>query len=124
MQRAQDGAALAVVPQFAHRRCVRCDELLGDSYWITNYPHGAHERCVDWNNRAFPFERQANALVRIARAPEVTRPDLLHRAARALWALKSRWPHNALGVLDHGRIIITAARRYTADAPAKLRELL
>ena len=121
MERAQDGAALAVVPVFARRRCVRCGDLLGDTYWITRYPDGAHEACVDWSNRPFPFERHATAL---ARAPEVTRPDLLHRAARALWALEPRWPDEALWVLERGRIIIAAARRFTVDAPAKLRALL
>lgn len=124
MEPARDGAALAVVPVFGERRCVRCGELLGVSYWITSYPNGAHEACVDWTARRFPYERQMNALLRIARAPEIKRPDLLRRAAGALGALQDRWPAEALAVLERGRVIIAAARRFTAEAPPKVRALL
>lgn len=124
MESARDGAALAVVPAFGARRCVVCGALLGDQYWIVAYPLGAHELCVDWSKRPFPYSRQASALLRIARAPDVARPDLLRRAARALDELASRWPAEALVVLERGRIIISAARRFTQDAPPKVRSLL
>lgn len=112
------------MPDFSLRRCVRCGEPLGAGYWITEYPQGAHEACVDWSKRPFPFERHVGALGRIARAPGVARPDLLHRAARALHALDEQWPAQALFVLERGRTIVAAARRFTVDAPAKLRALL
>lgn len=124
VERASDGAALAVVPTFGDRRCVVCREPLADGYWIVAYPDGAHERCIDWSRRPFPYARQVGALSRIARAAEVARPDLLRRAARALAALEERWPDDALFVLDRGRVIIAAARRFTGDAPPKVRALL
>lgn len=124
MESARDGAALAVVPAFGERRCVRCGEFLGDQYWIVAYPDGAHEECVDWATRAFPYARQVAALLRIARVPEVKRPDLLRRAARALEALDAQWPRDALFVLERGRVIIAAARRFTSGAPPKVRALL
>lgn len=112
------------MPVFADRRCVRCGEALGASYWITTYPDGAHAPCVDWSARPFEYERQVSALLRIARAPEIARPDLLRRAARALEALAAQWPDDALFVLERGRVIISAARRFTAEAPPKLRASL
>jgi hypothetical protein len=54
----------------------------------------------------------------------VSRPDLLRRAARALDALSQGWPDDALFVLERGRVIVAAARRFTHEAPPKVRALL
>ena len=113
---ASDGAALAKTAAAVDvRRCVRCGEIIEGRYWMVQFPHGAHEACVDWSQRAFPFVREIDVLRLLARRAGLrVRPALL-RAAERLTALRRRWPVEAPSIFDEGRSIIDAVRPLLAE---------
>ncbi|HEY4223667.1 MAG TPA: hypothetical protein VGO62_20060 [Myxococcota bacterium] len=108
MERARDGAGIATIHAAGARRCVRCGDVIAGPFWIIAFPDAAHEACVDWRGRAFPFERELAVLrFLVRRVPD--RMPLL-RIVNELVSLKRRWQQDALAVLVDGRVLIERAR--------------
>lgn len=95
-----------------------------EPWWVTTFPDGEHERCRDWSSRPFPFERHLSTLRRCLRhlAGDDRRAVIEH--GRALAALRSRWPSEALTVLKEGRRYVAQARAHLEAVPAKVRSEL
>lgn len=122
---APDGANIARVERPGDRACDVCGERLEAPYWIVDFPRGAHERCIDWSTRPFPFTRHLEVLRKMARAAEGEARASVIRAGVAMAALHKRWPTEALAVLQEGRAIVAALRPHLDDTvPARLRSQL
>jgi hypothetical protein len=130
VERARDGAALAQASPVADgsdRRCVRCGAPLGQRWWIIVFPDGAHEECVDWSARPFPFTRELDVLRLLARRLGDGRPrDVVEGLRRDLDGLARRWPviDDPLDVLRAARSILRAARPCVATLDHRDRQRL
>src|SRR4051812_15675053 len=119
IERARDGAALAKTSPVAdgsERRCVRCGTALGQRWWVVAFPDGAHDECMEWSTRPFPFTRELDVLRFLARRlGDGRRKEILDGLKRDLAALARRWAfvvdgEDPLDVLRAGRSIVGAAR--------------
>ena len=125
MERASDGARLAATANaLVPRRCVRCGGAIAGRFWIVKFPDAAHEACVDWRARPFPFARELDVLRFLARRAKADHARGLLAAAGALATLKRRWPADAIAVLDEGRRVIAAARAHVVDLDHRDRQRL
>jgi len=106
-----------------HRsHCAVCGLDLGSSYWMVH--DGAHEACIDWSKRPFPYSRQIDVVRRLARHADPGRErDVLMVAAR-LQDLAHGWPDRALQRLVRARELAALARKWTSAAPEKLKASL
>ncbi len=123
--RAVDGASLVVASAVGVRRCcVRCGGVLDGRCWIVRYPEAAHEACVDWTARAFPFARELDVMSLLARRLTGRDRDIVAGLLRDLAALARRWPDEATAALGAGRSIVAAARPHLAALDHRDRQRL
>src|SRR5581483_5732821 len=114
MENARDGSQIggASIAPTRTSTCRYCGAPIGEERWfVVEYPKAAHARCMDWSTRPFRFEREIDVLLLLSRRhPRLADRRALQQIATKLAALRRRWPHDAVNVLDDGERLIRSAR--------------
>jgi hypothetical protein len=93
-----DGGAIAVFNR-PPQDCVVCGADLGlGPWWVTDHPRGAHEACVDWSRRPFPYAWVLPVARAAWRAHRSARAEL-GALGRELAGIEARWPAGGAGAV-------------------------
>jgi len=100
-------------PPSAHQECTVCGVLIAGTEvaWISEHPRRAHEGCIDWTTRAYPYAPRVTTLRRLYRSLRGDSRARVARTGRWLLAAETVWPLGAPAVLAETRARLSRLRR-------------
>lgn len=97
---APDGANLATTSPIP-TTCTICGAALGiEARWVVDHPKQAHERCIDWAARPFPYAWRIAGLELVVRRVVDDALVVAQRCLRVHRRALAAWPTPALVILD------------------------
>lgn len=105
--------------------CAVCGQRLGIASWVINYPHSAHEECVDWTKMPFPYPHRAGLIHRgLRRTNDRAIQRDLAALLRRIQVMKRRWPEGARETLAEWKEFTPRARELLRSVDEDLAAML